>query len=127
MIYSLCADLVLTVHFGFVLFVIFGGLLLLRWPKFTAWQLLALAWGALTEFTGWICPLTPLEVALRRHGGQAGYEGGCIDHYISLLLYPPGLTHSIQIWLGCLVLLFNLLIYGYLIVRSRRLRTRLKA
>jgi hypothetical protein len=127
MIYSQCADLVLMVHFGFVLFVILGSLLVLRWPKLTGWHLAAVSWGALTEFTGWICPLTPLEVALRQRGGQAGYEGGFIEHYIAAILYPPGLTRGIQIWIGFAALLPNIVIYSYLVARRRRSRARFKA
>src|SRR5687767_13667441 len=109
--YRSAADLVLVVHFGFVLFVILGGLLALRWPR-VAWVHVPVAlYGATIEFLGFVCPLTPLEIALRRRGGEAGYEGGFIEHYITAALYPTGLTREIQIALGVGVLLVNAIVY----------------
>ena len=105
------ADLLVALHFAFVLFVIFGGLLALRWRWVAYLHLPAAAWGALIEFTGWICPLTPLEQSLRRQAGMAGYEGGFIEHYILPVLYPAGLTRHIQLVLGAIVLALNLSIY----------------
>lgn len=114
------ADAVVMLHFGFVLFVIFGGLLVLRW-RWVAWlHLPAAAWGALVEFAGLICPLTPLEKWLRHEGGLAGYHGGFVAHYILPVLYPSGLTRSVQVVLGTLVILFNLLVYWLVWRRARR-------
>lgn len=112
--YGLLAEAVVLLHFGFVLFVVFGGLLALRWRRAVWLHLPAAAWGALIEFTGWICPLTPLEHWLRRQGGQAGYQGGFVEHYILPVLYPHSLTRTIQLILGLLVVGINLLIYSIL-------------
>jgi hypothetical protein len=112
--HGLLAEAVVLLHFGFVLFVIFGGLLALRWRRAVWLHLPAAAWGALIEFTGWICPLTPLEHWLRRQGGQAAYQGGFVEHYILPVLYPHGLTRTIQLILGLLVVGINLLVYSIL-------------
>jgi hypothetical protein len=117
--YRLFADLLVLVHFAFVLFVVLGGLLVLRHPRLAWVHLPAAAWGATTEFTGWICPLTPWEQSLRQLGGQAGYAGGFVDHYLVPVLYPSGLTASIQVVLGVVVVIANLAIYGA-VLRSRR-------
>jgi hypothetical protein len=114
----LLADLVVGIHFLFVLFVLLGGLLVLRWPRLAYVHLPAAAWGALIEFAGWICPLTPLEQSLRLKAGEQGYSGSFIEHYVLPLLYPSALTRNIQLLLGCLVLGLNLGIYGYLLYRS---------
>jgi hypothetical protein len=116
---SILADFVVLVHFAFVLFVILGGLLVLRWPKLVYLHLPAALWGIWIEFSGRICPLTPLENALRRQAGEAGYSGGFIEHYILPVLYPSGLTRTTQLVLGLIVMLVNLVIYGYLIRRKR--------
>ena len=111
--YRVLADLVLVVHFAFVLFVVFGGLLALRWPRL-AWLHIPVAlYGALIEFVGFICPLTPLETWLRQLGGEAGYEGGFIEHYITAALYPTGLTREIQLALGLGVLVLNAIVYAF--------------
>ena len=105
------ADLVLLVHLAFVLFVVLGGLLALRWPR-VAWVHVPVAlYGAAIEFIGFICPLTPLEVWLRRRGGEAGYEGGFIEHYVTSALYPAGLTRQVQLVLGTAVLVLNAIVY----------------
>lgn len=119
----LLADLLVVLHLLFILFVVFGGLLVLRW-RWVAWlHLPCAAWGALVEFTGWICPLTPLENRLRLEAGQAGYSGGFIDHYVIPLVYPPGLTPAWQVALGVAVLVINGALYGLLIRRLRRRRS----
>jgi hypothetical protein len=72
----------------------------------------AASWGALIEFAGWICPLTPLENWLRFRGGVAGYAGGFIEQYILPVLYPLNLTREIQFVIGAVVILVNLIAYG---------------
>ena len=110
---SLLADMVVLIHFIFILFVLLGGLLLL-WSKRFAWlHLPAVLWAAVVEFTGWICPLTPLENLLRQKSGSFGYHTGFIEHYLHPLIYPVWLTPSIQIALGMAVLIINLGIYGW--------------
>ncbi len=110
--WGLLADAVVLLHSGFVLFVIFGGLLVLRWRPLIWFHLPAALWGALIEFAGWICPLTPLEHWLRREGGLAGYQGGFVEHYILPVLYPHGLTREVQLLLGAFVVIINLVVYG---------------
>jgi hypothetical protein len=109
------ADLVVAIHLAFVLFVVLGGLLVLRWPQLAYAHVPAAVWGAWIEFTGRICPLTPLENSLRARAGQAGYSGGFIEHYLLPLLYPSALTRTIQLVLGALVVVLNLGIYSYLL------------
>jgi len=115
--WSLLADALVVLHGLFVVFVAGGGLLVLRRPR-VAWAHLPCAvWGAWIEFTGGICPLTPLENALRRRAGQAGYEGGFIEQYVTALLYPAGLTREIQIGLGVAVVVVNVAIYAAVLRR----------
>jgi len=118
-LYRRLADLVLLVHLAFVVFVVLGGLLVLCRPKVAWLHLPAAAWGVLIEFAGWICPLTPWEVSLRLRGGEAGYAGGFIGHYLTSLLYPAGLTRGVQIVLGSFALLLNAAIYSWIVARRR--------
>ncbi len=117
MLYRILADMVVGVHALFVAFVVVGGLLALRWPWVVAVHLPAAVWGALIEFQGWVCPLTPLEKSLRAAAGEAGYQGGFIEHYLLPVLYPAGLTRGVQLVLGTLVIVVNLVIYGVLLRR----------
>jgi hypothetical protein len=119
MIFRALADGVLILHLAFLLFVVLGGLLVLRRPG-VAWIHLPLAaWGVLVEYAGIVCPLTPLENYLRQRGGEGGYAGGFIDHYITAVLYPPGLTRSMQIVLGSAALALNLAVY-WRVIRAAR-------
>jgi hypothetical protein len=120
--YRVLAEGVVIFHFLFVLFVVVGGLFALRWPRVAWAHLPAALWGAAIEFTGVICPLTPLEKWLRVQGGLAAYEGGFIAHYILPLLYPSGLTRPIQVALGAAVLALNLAVYADLYRRLRAQR-----
>lgn len=110
----LLADAVLLLHLAFVLFVLFGGLLALRWRKAIWLHLPAAAWGIFIEFSGWTCPLTPLESWLREQSGASGYTGDFLGHYLEALLYPDGLTQEIQIILGAMVLSVIVGIYSWL-------------
>jgi hypothetical protein len=102
---------VVVIHFIFVVFVVSGGLLLFWSKKIAFLHIPAAFWGTLIEFTGWICPLTPLENGLRYKSGSAVYEGGFIENYIFPVLYPSGLTREIQIILGSALIIINLIIY----------------
>ena len=118
MLYRLLADVVVAVHLGFVLFVVAGGFLTLRWPR-AAWiQLPAALWGVLVEWSGWVCPLTPLENWLRAEGGAAGYAGGFVERYLLPVLYPASLTRGTQVLLGATALVVNLIAYGLVLTRS---------
>jgi hypothetical protein len=117
--YRILADLLVGFHFVFVLFVIAGGFLVLRWRRMAFLHLPAALWGALIEFQGWICPLTPLENWLRRRGGRVGYGGGFVEHYLLPILYPSGLTREVQLVLGLLVVAINLGVY-WTVWRRRR-------
>jgi len=121
-IYRLLADAVVGIHFAFVVFVIAGGLLVLRWPRVAMLHLPCAAWGVVVELAGLACPLTPLEHALRLRGGQAGYEGGFVEHYILPVLYPAGLTRRLQLTLGVVTLVVNVLFYWLAWRRNRRYR-----
>lgn len=114
---ALLADLIVLLHAAFVLFVAAGGLLALRWPRVVWLHLPALAWGAGIEILGGICPLTPLENALRAAAGDAGYAGDFVAHYVLPWLYPAGLTREVQILLGLGALAVNAAIYGWLLRR----------
>ena len=114
MLYDLLATAVVLLHFSFVLFVVGGGLLLYKWPWLAWLHLPAVIWAALLEFDSWVCPLTPLEQQLRSAAGQAGYSGGFVDHYLLALLYPVGLDGNMQVILGSLVVVINVLVYGVL-------------
>lgn len=120
--YRALADLVLVVHLAFVLFVVLGGLLALRWPRVALVHVPVALYGALIEFAGFVCPLTPLENSLRRRGGEAGYEGGFIEHYVTATLYPTGLTREVQLGLGVAVLAINGAIYAVWLRRRRAAR-----
>jgi hypothetical protein len=122
--YRLLADAVIIIHAAFVVFVVLGGLVVLRWPRMAWAHLPAAAWGALIEFSGWICPLTPLENALRSRAGESGYHGGFIEHSVLHTLYPDGLTTHVQWALGVLVIVINVGAYAMVLSRRRRARTR---
>jgi hypothetical protein len=120
-LFGFLADIVVMFHFAFVLFVILGGILSIRWRKIIWVHIPMAVWGALVEFTGWICPLTPLEYWLRVKGGGTAYRGEFVEHYIFPVLYPSGLTREVQLILGAFVVIINVLIYGYIfMVRKRK-------
>jgi hypothetical protein len=118
MVFRILADATVALHFAFVLFVVLGGVLVARWPR-AAWiHLPAAGWGALVEFAGWVCPLTPLENWLRQNGGGASYTTTFIEHYLVPVLYPSSLSRELQWGLGGLVLVVNAAVY-FVVLRRR--------
>ncbi|OBY92368.1 hypothetical protein A6723_029055 [Pseudomonas sp. AU11447] len=122
MLYRLAADAVVLLHLGFILFVLLGGLLVLRWPRLAWLHIPAAAWGMAVEFLHLYCPLTPLENHFRALAGDQGYSGGFIEHYLIPLIYPAGLTEVTQVVLGLIVAAVNL--PPYLLLLRRVLRSR---
>ncbi len=118
--YRILADLLVGIHVLFVAFVMVGGLLALRWPWVAAVHLPSAVWGAMIEFQGWICPLTPWEKSLRAAAGQSGYQGGFIEHYLLPVLYPAGLTPRVQLVLGSAVIVVNVAVYAVLLRQRAR-------
>jgi len=117
MVYRIAADLVAVFHFTFILFVVGGGFLAIRWQKVSWFHIPMAVWGALIEFAGWICPLTPLENKLRLASGDSGFTGGFIEEYLLPVIYPAGMTRGVQIALGSAVIVINVSIYGYLLLQ----------
>jgi Protein of Unknown function (DUF2784) len=111
------ADGVLVLHFLFLAFVLLGALLVVRHPIVAWFHLPAVFWGAVIEFKGWICPLTPLENRLRELGGQAPYTTSFIERYVLPLVYPAHLTRELQIFFAVGVLVINAGLYGWLLMR----------
>lgn len=113
MVHRALADLLAVAHLAFIGFVVLGGLLAFHRWWLALLHLPAAVWGVFIEVSGGFCPLTPLENELRRLSGSAGYPGGFVEHYLLPLIYPTGLTREIQLVLAVLVLLANLVVYGF--------------
>lgn len=112
MIYRVLADAVLLLHLAFIVFVVFGGFLVRRFPRLVWLHLPAAAWGAFVELAAWPCPLTPLENHFRRLSGTAGYGGGFVEHYLVPTIYPQDLLREGQIALGIAVIVINIVAYA---------------
>jgi hypothetical protein len=114
------ADLVVLLHFAFMLFAVGGGLLAFVWPRIVWLHAPAACWGALVELAGWTCPLTPLENRLRSAAGAADFGESFVEHYLVPVVYPAALTHELQWFLGSSVILVNALVYWWVWHRSAR-------
>lgn len=122
LMYSLLADIVMVLHFSFIVLVIFGGLLVLRWQQFALVHLPAVLWALFLELRpGTLCPLTPLEQTLRQHAGESSYTGGFVEHYLGPVIYPD-ITIQDQYLLGLVLLLFTLMIYWVVFRKWRKSR-----
>ena len=117
--YLFFANALVVFHFGFVLFVLSGGLLVIWRKRFAFLHVPAVIWGVIVETTGWLCPLTPLENQWREAGGGVAYEGGFVEHYIMPVLYPHDITRDFQITLALLIAIINLIAYTVAFTRPR--------
>ena len=119
MLDRLAADAVVALHLAFVVFAALGGMLAWRRLRYAWIHLPALAWAGFVEFSGAICPLTPLENRLRVRAGDAGYPGSFVEHYLMPVLYPAGLTPDAQKWIGAALVALNVAIYAVALARAR--------
>lgn len=123
MLVHIAADAVLLVHFGFIVFVLIGGLLVLRVPALAWLHLPAIGWAVFVEATGSVCPLTYVENALRGQAGLTGYHGDFLSHYLLATIYPNGLTRDVQMMLAMFVVALNAAIYAWWFRRRPRRRS----
>lgn len=119
MIYLIAAAAVLLLHLGFILFALFGALLVARWRWLILLHLPAAAWAVFIELSGRSCPLTAIENHFRLAAGHAGYAEGFIEHYLLPIIYPAGLTPAVQWGLAAGVVAINVALYGWLLGRRR--------
>ncbi len=120
MLYQLVADLIVLIHFAFIVFVLAGGLLVFKWHWILWLHIPAAIWGALIVMVGWICPLTPIENMLRQGGAGVAYPSGFIDRYFAPLIYPADFTDEMAIAMGVVVIVINVLVYSIFLVRRKR-------
>lgn len=115
------ADGVLLLHLGFIVFVVGGAALVWRRPRLAWLHLPALAWGAYAVVAGAICPLTPLENALREAAGGGAYASSFIEHYLLPIVYPDVVQgeagRAVQVALGVAVVAVNAVLYALLVRR----------
>ncbi len=123
--YYVLANFVLVVHFAFIIFVVAGGFLALRWRWAPLMHFPAVAWGVFVELSGRVCPLTPLENAFRCAAGASGYSGGFLEQYLVPLIYPADLSRSLQVLLAALAVVANTLVYAFVFWHRRRATGRL--
>ena len=116
------ADAVVVFHLAFIAFAVGGVILVLKWGRVMWVHLPVVAWAVLVEVMNWPCPLTPLENYFRRRGGEAGYPGGFVEHYVWPVIYPEGLTDRTQFFIGGFVFIVNVLGYCSVLIRFRRRR-----
>ena len=117
--YEFLANLTLVVHFLFIFFVIFGGLLFFWKPKIIYIHLPALVWGSYVEFTNTACPLTYLENWFLKLSNASTYSNNFIQNHLLSIIYPTKLTHDIQILLGLILIFINLIIYGFVVKKIK--------
>ena len=113
------ADATLMVHFAFIVFMVLGGFLARRRPAVAALHLAVVGYGVVIELAGFRCPLTPVELSFRRAAGQAGYEGGFIEHYLVSVIYPGGLTFGVRALLVAGLILVTVCAYWPYLRRER--------
>lgn len=118
-VYAALAGGVVLVHLAFVAFAAGGAVLALRWPRIAWLHMPAAGWAGYIELSGGLCPLTPLENALRARAGLDYYAGDFVARYLFPVLYPDGLTREAQVVIGLVVLGLNAALYAFVYIRRR--------
>ena len=118
--YELAVDIVLIIHFLFILFVIFGALLFFVVKKIVFIHIPAIIWGAYIELTNSICPLTYLENWFLHKANLTTYSEGFIQNYLVPIVYPVSLTKDLQIYLGIALIVINIVFYAFIFNKLKK-------
>ena len=118
--YEITADLLLIIHFTFLLFVVFGALLIFASIKIIFIHIPVVIWGSYIELTNSICPLTYLENWFLHKANLTTYSEGFIQNYLVPIVYPMNLTKDLQIYLGITLIVINMIIYGFIISKLKK-------
>ncbi|GAB3998242.1 DUF2784 domain-containing protein [Glycomyces albus] len=116
--YRILADVAMTAHFLFLVYLVVGGFAAWRWPGTWFAHAAVAVYGLVITLYGFTCPLTPLEHDFRRRAGQEGLEPtGFIDTYIEGIVYPERYAAAAQ-WAAAAVIAISWV--GLLVKRHRR-------
>ena len=118
--YEIAANLTLFAHFIFILFVVFGAFLFFASTKIIFIHIPAFIWGSYIELTNSICPLTYLENWFLQKANLTTYSEGFIQNYLVPIVYPLNLTKGLQIYLGIALIVINMIIYGFIISKLKK-------
>ena len=118
--YEIAADLILIIHFTFVLFVVFGALLIFASIKIIFIHIPAVIWGSYIELTNSICPLTYLENWFLHKANLTTYSEGFIQNYLVPIVYPVSLTKDLQIYLGIALIVINIVFYAFIFNKLKK-------
>ena len=118
--YEIAANLILIVHFIFILFVVFGALLFFVSTKIIFIHVPAVIWGSYIELTNSICPLTYLENWFLKKSNKTTYSEGFIQNYLVPIVYPMNLTKDLQIYLGIALIVVNIIIYVFIFNKLKK-------
>ena len=118
--YEFAANLTLTVHFAFIIFVVFGALLFFVSTKIIYVHVPALIWGVYIELTHSVCPLTYLENWFLQKANLTTYSEGFIQNYLVPTVYPKNLTEDLQTYLAIVLTVANMIMYGLIISKSKK-------
>lgn len=120
----LLADFILVLHVLFAVFVVLGlvgvyagkvqGWSWVRNPWFRLVHLAAIAVVAIQSWAGIICPLTTLEMHLRKSAGDATYSGAFMSHWLQEILY-----YQVPAWVFvvCYTAFGFLVLFSWFLVR----------
>ena len=118
--YEFAANLTLTVHFAFIIFVVFGALLYFVSTKIIYAHIQALIWGIYIELTHSVCPLTYLENWFLQKANLITYSEGFIQNYLLPIVYPKNLTEDLQTYLAIVLIVANMIMYAFIISKSKK-------
>ena len=117
MIWRNLARAVASIHIAYVVFVLIGSLLVLRWPSLMWIHLIAVIWAIATMSLDLGCPLTPWEKTFWRRGGQEPYEEGFLQHHVLRRRFPPEKSRQYHTMIGIGVLILNAIVYTFILSR----------
>ena len=98
-------------HVAYVLFVLFGALLIPVWPPMIWIHLAAVAWAGGTMIGNLGCPVTTWEKDALRRAGRDPYPEGFLQHHVLRRVFPEENARRNHVLLGLFAIGLNAALY----------------
>ena len=100
-----------ALHVAYVVYVLFGALLVLVWPRSIWIHLAAVAWAGGTMIGNLGCPVTTWEKDALRRAGRDPYPEGFLQHHVLRRVFPADNARRNHVLLGLFALAVNAFLY----------------
>lgn len=119
MFYQIAADIVVFLHFLWIVFLMFGAFIGRRYRWVKRVHIPGIIFAVIIQYFGWYCPLTHLEIWLRKKNpALEDYTGSFIIYYVNKIVYIE-LPADVIMKLTILLIIISTFVYLFKPVKNK--------